>query len=528
MSKDWRGRPINTVPSSGNVAPNLAPESGGLGTELSLKQGFSPDDQQFVDYLVGQGFQDLGRQSGGAWYVQGPDGKTYDIFSRDDILLRNFPDIAITGLAAASGVGLGSRLAGPGILRWLGRVLGTSAVEGGLNVSGEAARQGAGIAMGVGNEPDEAKLDMALRAGLVSGALPGMAGGLLEGTAALGRRVSLLPEELASAVRSTPGLLKSSTKKGVEAAETGFNQRLADQSKKLIGDEAKAKAESLSSSQIMYSPQELLEMLSVAEMKTARPLGGVDPLAPIKGELKSMMASKRHLPLVDAKGNPLIETIPETPVSPEVVAATKQALQDMGFPGLLEKSSFREGVSGKASSAMRTAEDAALDIEGQIARDRLAAINRLREDYPTLGKAMASNKEGIAKDKLFKPTLEDPLDDALKELDLLSKDIEGLSPLLPEYQRIMLQKRIQQANKLRSSETGGSLWGPMIGGAAGTMGGPGGTALGTALGAGIQSPAVNLQLQNFLGYLDRLGVKRGAKVGAGARDAALMELIEGD
>lgn len=525
------GWKANTVPATGNVMPDLTPDPKSLpGIMLSLRQGFSPDDDQFAEFLETRGFQNIGKQKNGSWLVQGPDQEIYDLYSRDDILLRNFPELLATGLSAGAGLLASGALRGPGIIRWLAKIAATSGIEGSLNAGLEAARQATGISMGVGDNLNEGKIDMAGKAGLVAGALPGALGATLKGAGWLGKRVSGLGDDLASAVRIAPELLDRSSREAIEASERSFNRKLSDQSEKLIGDTARDKAQSLaraSESGISYSPKDLLDLLEDAQSRVSRPLGGADPLAGIKAELQGMAEKTVRLPLLDMRGQPMVQAIPESVVDPKTVAATKSALQDMGALSPLEKSTFKEGTSREGGRAMRSAEDMALDIEGQIARDRLASINRLRENYPTLRKGMEGNPERMSKDQLFKPSIDQAMEESLKELDRLGSGL-GIDPMLPDYQNIMLRKRIGQSNQLRSSETGASLFGPLVGSAIGSVFGPAGTGAGAVVGSAVQSPAANLQLQKFLGYLDKLGVKKGARLGSGARDAILMEMIEGD
>jgi len=547
----------DTFASDDEIPPSLGSYSIGL----PFKQSVSPDEGQFVDYLKTQGFEDLGER-GQQRLVRGPDGKPYDVRSRDDALIRNFPDIAITALTAASGVGLGAK-AGQGAIKYLMKVLGVSALEGGMQAAGETARQGVGIGLGYGKELNTDKIENAAIAGASAPVITSGVATLGRGLKSAQEKIAGVPKALADKIRANPSYLKSLSEDSIERAaalqekaiaeEIAIIQDLQDnfmkdlmQRNETYGRAGAAMDESISKSTAMASSDDLLRHLKEVEANTAQPIGVGSPLNSMKKDLESNWASQqKELPFVDLKGRPYMTTIPEEPIDAETLVATRRYLDDLSSFNPNDPSTYRSTVAKKAGGKVRGMEAAISPIDAAFERQRLNKLLELKQQFPSLRKGLEASDEQALSDFLFKPRLERPVEESLGVFDDLASDygfdpmkdrfsaIKGRMTALEEFQdegKLALKglKKDASYNTLSSKNPMARLL-TLGAGATGFAGGPM-VGIPSALTSAVtQAPATTLQINKLLGYLDRLGAKGGGKVGKGAatlREAALIEMME--
>lgn len=545
--------------ASGDEIP---PSLGFYSPYLPFKQSVSPDDAQFVDYLTTQGFENLG-QEGQRWLVRGPDNKVYDVLSRDDALIRNFPDIALTALTAATGVGLGAR-AGQGAMKYLMRVLGTSALEGGMQGVGESARQGVGIGLGYGKELNPEKIESAAVAGAVAPAIVGgisLGGSLLK---SIQEKIAGVPKALAEKIRANPNYVKSLSESSIDRAamlqekaiaeETALIQELQDEfmqdlmaRNQTYNRAGQAMDESISRSKAMASSDDLLKAIKEIEGSTARPIGVGSPLGAMKKELEQDWASRtKQLPLVDVKGKPLTSMIPEEPIDAETLVATRRYLDDLSNFNPNDPSTYRSTIAKKAGGNVRGMEAAISPIDAAIERQRLNELLTLKQQYPSLRKGLEASDEQALSDFLFKQRLERPVEESLGVFDDLASDY-GFDPMKDRYSSIRNRMRALEEfeeegkmalkglkkdasyNTLSSKNPSLAQLFTIGAGATGFAGGPAVGVPATVAALAAQSPAATLKINQLLGYLDRLAAKKGGKIGQGAstlRDTVLMEMME--
>jgi len=545
MTSDWRSR----ATTSGTVPTELRPlegpdfkvypDIGQYDMNIPFRQGWAPNEEQFLEVLKTEGFEDMGGRR-----VKAPDGEIYNLDAKmlsEDWLIKNSPDIAISLLSSGAGLLAGGAMKGAKIaspaLKWLLTLGAESGAEGLTQGAGEILRQEAGIASGQGQDLDiDQVLDMA-KAGAAAPAIAGGLAGVGRGLKKAQNTVSGVPKDIADAVRRDPFIMNRIGKDLIEQDQLAFTQRLASDPQRVIKDSAKIKGESLASSEIEISPQELDRVIREFEMSITRPLGEKSPLGLAKADLEKKMPQIKQMNLVDAKGRTMFTKTQEEGVTAEEIAAFKRAMQDLGKPNPNVASSYKEKLGKAVGSETRKIERTMISPEAQIETDRLAALNKLKEQFPSLKRSMNANEEDALKTTIFNPSRERVSSKSFQELDpLISDPIKGAGPMdryvkpfSPEFEDIVLRRRIAAQNRFLPRGTGGDLLLPMVTGAAGVFSGPVGPLLGLATGGVAQSPGTTLTINQFLGYLDKLGASGKGRVGKGAsflRDAALIESLE--
>lgn len=496
-------------------------------------QGWAPNPEAFVKYLTDKGYKILPQEGRGV-VLQDDKGNVFDT-GQTDWLTKNYPDVLLTlGAAIATGGGSLPSMAAKSGLKGFGgmisKLLARGALEGSANLGAEGIRQGVGLGLGVGDDLDLERIIQAGQAGftapLVSKGISGTGGLLKKGQQSL----SNVPNEISDIVRKNPQIMDMLNKDKLEADQLGFTKRLAEEGSGVISRSAKEKGESLASSEVAIEPQSIFKMLQGSEEAVTRPFGSKSILDSAKSDLESRFGRTRQLNLFDSRGKNIVVDIPDEVVTPQEIAAFKSQMQSISNYNPLDPSDYREKLTGFAAKGARAAEDDVLDLEGKIARDRLAAANRLQESYPSLKKGISANEEDQLKDLLFRPSREDAMQKSLSEFDPLAADFE-IAPFSREYSDLMARKKVSAQNRLFPYNTGASniLPGAMaVAGSALGVPTAGASYLGTVIG---QSPATTLRINQLLGYLDRLAAKGGGKVGTGAnalREAALMEMMEND